>query len=47
LRWADPDGDEILMRNRRFVIGKGLRETTRHEKCMPLQNLGLSVRWMS
>lgn len=24
---ADPDGDEILMRNRRFVIGKGLHET--------------------
>jgi len=29
---ADPDGDEILMRNRRFVIGKGLRETTGMKK---------------
>jgi uncharacterized protein (TIGR02687 family) len=38
---ADPDGDEILMRNRRFVIGKGLRETTGMKK-FASADLGLS-----
>lgn len=38
---ADPDGDEILMRNRRFVIGKGLRETSGMKK-FTAAGLGLS-----
>ncbi len=38
---ADPDGDEIMMRNRRFVIGKGLRETSGMKK-FSAASLGLS-----
>lgn len=38
---ADPDGDEILMRNRRFVIGRGLRETAGMKK-FASADLGLS-----
>ena len=38
---ADPEGDEILMRNRRFVIGKGLRETAGMKK-FASADLGLS-----
>jgi uncharacterized protein (TIGR02687 family) len=38
---ADPEGDEIMMRNRRFVIGKGLRETAGMKK-FASADLGLS-----
>jgi uncharacterized protein (TIGR02687 family) len=38
---ADPDGDQILMRNRRFVIGKGLRDT-QGMKRFAAADLGLS-----
>lgn len=37
---ADPNGDEILMRNRRFVIGRGLDETAGMKK-FSSANLGL------
>lgn len=38
---ADPKGEEILMRNRRFVIGRGLEETSGMKK-FSSANLGLS-----
>lgn len=38
---ADPTGDEILFRNRRFVIGRGLRETAGMKKFTP-EALGLA-----
>ncbi|MBZ4022878.1 TIGR02687 family protein [Rhodobacter sp. TJ_12] len=38
---ADPTGDEILFRNRRFVIGRGLNETAGMKKFAP-EALGLS-----
>ncbi len=37
---ADPEGDEILARNRRFVIGRGLRETPGMKRYTALE-LGL------
>lgn len=38
---ADPKGEEILLRNRRFVIGRGLEETTGMKK-FSSANLGLA-----
>jgi uncharacterized protein (TIGR02687 family) len=38
---ADPKGDEILMRNRRFVVGRGLHETAGMKKFSSV-NLGLT-----
>jgi uncharacterized protein (TIGR02687 family) len=38
---ADPKGDEILLRNRRFVIGRGLEETAGMKK-FSSANLGLA-----
>lgn len=38
---ADPTGEEILVRNRRFVIGRGLNETAGMKKFSP-EALGLS-----
>lgn len=38
---ADPKGDEILMRNRRFVVGLGLHETAGMKKFSSV-NLGLT-----
>ena len=38
---ADPQGDEILLRNRRFVIGRGLAETPGMKK-FSSSNLGLA-----
>ncbi|MCR9111162.1 BREX-1 system phosphatase PglZ type A [Marivita sp. XM-24bin2] len=38
---ADPDGDEILLRNRRYVIGKGLRQTAGMKR-FSAADLGLS-----
>jgi uncharacterized protein (TIGR02687 family) len=38
---ADPQGDEILMRNRRFVIGRGLHPTSGMKK-FSSANLGLA-----
>lgn len=38
---ADPKGEEILLRNRRFIIGRGLEETTGMKK-FSSANLGLA-----
>ncbi|WP_413221033.1 BREX-1 system phosphatase PglZ type A [Tritonibacter mobilis] len=38
---ADPSGEEILVRNRRFVIGRGLQETAGMKKFSP-EALGLA-----
>lgn len=38
---ADPTGDEILFRNRRFMIGRGLNETDGMKKFAP-ESLGLA-----
>lgn len=38
---ADPTGDEILFRNRRFMIGRGLNETDGMQKFAP-ESLGLA-----
>jgi len=42
---ADPTGDEILFKNRRFVIGQGLNETPGMRSSAPA-SLALRAIWM-